>query len=105
MVDLHRQTEENEPRLPALPRISYSDSLRQEFILRSFPTIGEVKSIKLLGKYGSIHNVFDAVNNKQEEVENLIGKASFKSIFEWIHKVYKSQKDNNVEQTEIFISE
>lgn len=98
LVDLHKQTEENEPRLPALPRVSYSDSLRQEFILRSFPTIGEVKSIKLLGKYGSIHNVFESITNKQEEVEMLIGKASFRSIYEWMHKAYIiEQQDNHTE--------
>lgn len=62
-------------------KIALTREEQQQFILEGFPNVGAVKAKKLLEKFGSLKNIFNA---SSEELEEILGKRAegFRKLLE-----------------------
>ena len=65
-------------------RKAFSNNQQLEYILQSFPNIGATKSKKLLEKFKTLKNLFNA---NQKELEPILGKKS-KEFLNWVNEKY-----------------
>jgi ERCC4-type nuclease len=74
-------------RLPKMEKANFSQEDRAEFILASFPKIGEVRAKQLLRRYGSLFETLNVLATLDVEVKG-IGNEGVKVIKEILNHKY-----------------